>query len=345
MPASARAPLKLQSAARLGDTSQAPGTAEVFGSAAAYLLAMGFIGSRARNQKTSSLSRTVCRARGGESVDDLRKEAAKLRDEVAEFEKECTSQREEERLKTFAAFDLSKTGTINVDELHKGLQTRGYDLDRTIAAKILAMVDTNKDGVIHVAKFNEHKIVNYMGQVKREAREAEFKQRQVDAAMRLVSQEHSATIAQKEHIDESLEARVLSVLPYLLPFMDVLRYMTGTAQFLMGAVPILGYFFAPLAGLGVIWNSMPLLQFGFFLALLFGSESDQFPLILRLNMRNAAMLSVTLGFCTTLWSFVSLVGFGTPMPFAEPAGSLIFFGVLASILYSVNLSLFGQLKY
>merc|ERR1712008_219435 len=154
--------------------------------------------------------------------------------------------------------------------------------------------------------------------------------------------------------DTGLLTRVGSILTYLLPLLDSVRF----AKPLASELPQLKPFYAVVASDVQILDQVsyglaPLLLFAVFQGL---ANNTDLPKLLRFNMRQSVLLTISLfvpGIIGAFANFASKLAFGTtnewgewtpgtlPQSISDPCNTAVFTVLLACILYSMGSSLLG----
>mmetsp|Transcript_9194 Transcript_9194/g.14612 ORF Transcript_9194/g.14612 Transcript_9194/m.14612 type:complete len:416 (+) Transcript_9194:82-1329(+) len=281
-------------------------------------------------------------------VAQLQLEASKLRAEVVSLEAEREEQLQRDRLSLFRSFDLDSSGGIDDQELRHGLQELGLKLDAPEATKILRALDKNGDGKLQLEEFHLQAASKLIEEWRAEERAAEDAQRALERQSKELESEKQAeqeflASLPLENDDAGLPIRLASVLAYLLPLMDALRYGVPLAL----AFPFLQGPFNALFLISGVFNAVPL-GLGF-LALLIGmqslAENTELPKLLRFNLRQSVILDIALlvpGFLGSAVSF-ALDAAGTPVSdeLAATGNSIVFVLIAACVAYSTVSSLLG----
>ncbi|CAE8627293.1 unnamed protein product [Polarella glacialis] len=281
-------------------------------------------------------------------VAQLQLEASKLRAEVSSLEAEREEQLQRDRLSLFRSFDLDSSGAIDDQELRKGLQELGLKLDAPEATKLLRALDKDGDGRLQLEEFHLQAASKLIEEWRAEERAAEDAQRALERQSKDILSEKQAeqellASLPLENDDVSLPTRLASVLAYLLPLMDALRYGVPLAM----AFPFLQGPFSALVLISGVFGAVPL-GLGY-LALLIGmqnlAENIELPTLLRFNLRQSVILDVALlvpGFLGSLVSF-ALDAAGTPVSeeLAATGNSVVFVLIAACVAYSTVSSLLG----
>lgn len=263
----------------------------------------------------------------------LRREASRLRSEVASLEAESARFVEEQRRKWFQLFDSDGSGAVSVDEMQKGMSVLfGEVLDRTTASRLVTAHDVNGDGVLQFDEFEPDRFAESLEQIRESDRVAEL-ERHIRARH---EQEFETFLEQFDegNADTGFLVRFTSLLPYFVPLLDCLQFSSTLAS----RLPILAACMPAQQFIGSPYVHLPLLLFLMFLA-----DRTELPLLFRFNARQALLLDVAIGFLLTFWYFITC-GLGDPqIVVAEPTGSLLLVGVCSSVAYAVASSLGGDL--
>ncbi|CAE8605136.1 unnamed protein product [Polarella glacialis] len=285
-------------------------------------------------------------------VTQLQLEASKLRSEVSGLEAEREEQLQRDRLALFHSFDLDRSGSISVQELRTGLQEMGLELDEPKAEGILRALDKDGDGMLTLEEFDLKAATKQIEEWRAQDEAVEDATRAAAQALERQSKEvESEKQANQEYIaslppsndDVGLPTRLASVLAYLLPCMDVLRY--GLPLALM--FPSLQGPFSALFAISGVFQAFP---FGLgYLALFIGmqnlAKNTELPTLLRFNLRQSVILDIALFVPGILSGVISLAADAAKAPISEElafAGNGIVFALLvACVAYSTGSSLLG----
>ncbi|CAE8595937.1 unnamed protein product [Polarella glacialis] len=288
-------------------------------------------------------------------VTQLQLEASKLRAEVVGLEGEREEQLQRDRLALFESFDLDGDGAIDDQELRLGLsglglEVDGLELDGPKATKIRQALDKNGDGKLQLEEFDLQAVRNLMEEWRVEERAADLAARAEERqskeleAEKQAEQEKYASLPVRND-DVGLPTRLASVLAYLLPLMDVLRY----GLFFAVLFPVLQ---VPFSYLDLISQVIGLFPFGLgYLALLLGMQelvkNTELPNLLRFNLRQAVILDFALLLPGLLGQVVSFVAeqAQVEVPMSAELGfavnGVVFVLIWACVGYSTVSSLLG----
>jgi len=315
--------------------------------------------SRSRQRLPIRQLFVACRASTGspEQVEELKVEAARLRAEVAEFKMEKEKQRMREQELLFNAFDRDGSGAVDLQELRRGLQENwNIELDEAMVAKLLAAYDGNKDGLLEREDFDLGRMQATYEDFREETRAdeaAQAKKREERAQRQAVLEEYLSSLP-KSNEDTGLLTRGASVLAYLLPLLDSVRFAKPLAR----ELPQLKPFYAVVASDVQILDQVsyglaPLLLFIVFQGL---ANNTNIPKLLRFNMRQSVLLTISLfipGVIGAIVNFVAKLALGTtnewgewtpgkvPQSIADPCGSAVVLVLLGCVFYSMGSSLLG----
>eukprot|EP00434_Breviolum_minutum_P011149 symbB.v1.2.009837.t1/scaffold635.1/size178188/8 len=251
-------------------------------------------------------------------------EAAKLRDEVAQLEREQEEARRKERQALFRILDTDSSGALDAKELQKGIKdVMGADVDDATAERLVKSLDLNGDGII-------------------QPEELDF-----DAVQRLLKEllGMGKRCGKVDRQDTGLLTRVGSLAAYLLPLTDALRF----GMFLFAAFPFIQPFLDLLVIPVLLINALP---FGLgYLALFFlmqGLASNKsLPALLRYNLRQAITLDIFLVLMSLSGGvFQALAGLAQlqiPLEIVGFSSTVIYLVVTGCCLYSIAVSLSGNL--
>jgi len=232
--------------------------------------------------------------------------AEKLRAEAEALEAELGEERWQEQLRWFNAFDANGDGKVDVAELQEGMKSlRGKFLDRHTAAQILKELDVNENGVLEADEFN---VVEVEARLERIASEREEK-RQADArlqdaeaktldAVELALEGYLKLPARNNDIGPT--TRLLSMCVYILPIMEIMRFLlplTDTNAEMAASLSLL--FTMEQTGMA------PVARISLFFLFQFLSEDRALPHLLRFNLRQAVTIDVALGCISLLELFYS----------------------------------------
>lgn len=136
-----------------------------------------------------------------------------------------------------------------------------------------------------------------------------------------------------------LPERVLSALPYLLPFLDSLGY----GRFLFFQYPFITRAIAPLAPLISLYSTVPFAPFVAFLGVYIGIINNQrWPRFVRFNAMQAVLLDILLILPRLVEQVFSAPTSGWALQAYITVQNTIWIFVAAAVLYGIGASLVGQ---
>jgi hypothetical protein len=131
--------------------------------------------------------------------------------------------------------------------------------------------------------------------------------------------------------------RILACLPYLLPLLDGDKF----GRYIYARIPPLGLADAIVLGpFKVLWQSIPFLGFGVFIALSVLSRNPNLSRGVRFSMQQAVLLDIILIFPSLFGSVLG--GNIIPRILAEPASNFVYYGLVASVGYAIVSNLQGK---
>jgi len=280
----------------------------------------------------------------------LEKAAAQLRADAARLESEVDERRREEQAKWFRVFDTDSSGAIDAAELREGMkELMGYDLDEKMAERLLQASDKNGDGLLQPQEFETSQLEATLERLKAEDHDREvaaWKEQRRVADEAKANMERQRKVAAYEatlpvaNEDLGPLTRIGSVLVYLLPLLDALKFGAPLAAS-SGAVKAM---LTPLLGPLHLMNSIPCGQLLFFITLQTLADNTELPLLLRFNMRQAVVLDITLGVLQLLQVLAAYAAFGeAPADIVSQwdSNGLVFIALCGCIAYSSIMSLLG----
>jgi len=253
-------------------------------------------------------SRTAAAAGEGSPWSDearsLKQAADSLRTEIQALEDELAEQKWQEQLQWFKTFDANGDGTVDLEELRKGMKKLiGTELDEHTAKLLLQELDANKNGVIEMVEFNTAQVEATLERIQREQREKDEIERKAAAAeqeaqaqakeLANITMRYYDSLPPRNH-DRSVVTRFLSMSVYLLPLFDLFRFVAPVVAEAGGSSEAM----ATLRMLISMEQSSELLPFAHlavFLAFQFLAEDRRLPHLLRFNLRQAVVINVILG--------------------------------------------------
>jgi len=233
--------------------------------------------------------------------------AEKLRAEAEALEAELGEDRWQEQLRWFNAFDANGDGKVDVDELQQGMiSLRGKWLDLPTASQIVKELDANENGSLDPDEFNVAEVEARLERIDTEREE----KRQILARVREAEAKNLEAVESvlEEYVnlptrnsDIGSMTRLLAVCAYVLPMMEIMRFivpLTETNPELASSFGI----FAAMEQTGIA----PLARISLFLLFQFLAEDRALPHLVRFNLRQAVTLVVALGAISLLELFYSV---------------------------------------
>eukprot|EP00416_Gambierdiscus_australes_P035920 CAMPEP_0171108638 /NCGR_PEP_ID=MMETSP0766_2-20121228/69330_1 /TAXON_ID=439317 /ORGANISM="Gambierdiscus australes, Strain CAWD 149" /LENGTH=453 /DNA_ID=CAMNT_0011570215 /DNA_START=42 /DNA_END=1403 /DNA_ORIENTATION=+ len=283
---------------------------------------------------------------------ELEREAARLRAEAEGLEAELGEQRKQEKARWFFKFDEDNSGAVDVHELQKGMKEySGTELNESQAERLLEAHDENKDGLLQQSEFDIQRLEATSEKLVAEDREREVEawraERREQERLR-VEQEAAQLREQYEaklpptNEDTSVLVRLASVFVYLLPLLDSLQFSVPLAT----AVPQVDEALTPLLGPLSLMRSVPYGQLIAFIIIQTLADVRELPLLLRYNMRQAAVLDILLGTLRLTQVLAAIAAFGSaPQDLVEQwdSNTIVFLLLVGCIAYSSASSLLGQI--
>lgn len=275
----------------------------------------------------------------------LNAQAAKLRAEAAELEAEEKKIMVGKLTEIFNAFDTNKDGQISLQELKEGLtKTLKKTVNEEQAKAIMKKFDVSGDGNLQLEEFRD--IESFRGQFEKLLYEEQkaVTAAEMEAKIAKAAADRAESIAALiNNKPPSAVDRVLSIVPFLLPFLDVLPY----ARFIITdynldnnpVVALAGFMFA-------LYQTIPFA--GLIAFFLFNILSTNLKLnrLVRYNIQLAIFLDISLIFPGIIGSISTAIAqsAGTPIPEVISTSSSNFTFVLYSItiVYAMISSLAGQ---
>eukprot|EP00930_Biecheleria_cincta_P095228 TRINITY_DN87212_c0_g1_i1.p1 TRINITY_DN87212_c0_g1~~TRINITY_DN87212_c0_g1_i1.p1 ORF type:complete len:432 (+),score=78.52 TRINITY_DN87212_c0_g1_i1:40-1296(+) len=292
-----------------------------------------------------------------EDIEELRREAARLRAEIEELKDEQEEQRQREQALLFKAFDTDDSRAIDLKELQRGLKEFwGIELEESTAQRLLDSRDLNRDGVLQPEEFD----LASMEDTYRKLRDEERAKQSVIRAREAKISETEAMLEEylsslpETNQDTGALTRLGSVLAYTLPTIDSLRFAAPVAKDMEALKP---FFNAVVLDVQVLdqvsYGLAPLMLFLVFQGL---ANNTDIPKLLRFNLRQSVLLTVALfipGILGSLATFAARLLTGStdqwgewhpgslPVSISDPCNAFVFIVTLACILYSSVSSLLG----
>lgn len=238
-----------------------------------------------------------------EEVSSLEREAARLRTEVAAMEAEVLEARQREETAAFEAFDADGSGTVDTEELRKGLEVAAKQtVDESLARRVLQAHDADGDGVLGRTEFCLGSIMDTLERLVAEDREKEVQAWREERRRAEAERQRAEAEALLPPVNEDTGAatRIASVFVYLLPLADSVNYGVALSFFLVALLPVVPFLQSPLMGLlGVLeplrfLHDLPFALVIIFFALQTLGADRRLPKLLRFNMRQACTLDITL---------------------------------------------------
>lgn len=292
----------------------------------------------------------VAEAREAAEIAALQLEAEKLRKAVADLEADQAMGRRRESEAWFKRFDTDCSGGVDVHELQRGMKEfNGKEMDTAVAERLLAALDTNRDGVLQLEEFDVRsfqasldKIVDEMRTQERAALGLEEER----TAKEEVKVKYETAVAEYEKsLDEDAGplANIAGALAYILPLLDCLVFGLP----LLAVFPAIAPAFAFLNDVLAVIHMVPFGQFLIFIAMQALASNESVPRPVRFNLRQAisidiaqflpAIAGAAIGFAS------SSLNFTVPAEVILACSSAVFLPTVGLILYSVLCSLVGVL--
>ncbi|CAE8710458.1 unnamed protein product [Polarella glacialis] len=282
-------------------------------------------------------------------VTQLQLEAAKLRADISSLEVEREERLERDRRALFRSFDLDGSGAIDDQELLHSLRKLGLQVDAPEASEILKALDTNGDGQLQLEEFDLEAATKLIDQWRAAERAADDAQRALERQSKEVESEQQAKQEALANLplrndDVSALTRLGSVLAYLLPLIDVLKFALPLALMF----PILQGPFNALFAISGLLMQVPfgLGYLAVFVAMQSLAKNTELPTLLRFNLRQAVILDIALFVPNVLGGVVSLAAEASQTPTSEElsiaGNSIVFLLIAAGVAYSTVKSLNGQ---
>lgn len=184
---------------------------------------------------------------------------------------------------------------MDVNELMVGWkEVGGIVLERDIASRLLEHHDTNKNSVLEIAEFDIARFKQTLSRLQDENREKDMLAREeekktlakLDAEQRLKDYEEKLP----GNDDTGLPTRLLSVLAYLFPLVESVRYVLFFCMLAPALLPLGMELVVPHAYLEAIPFGSLIVFFGMQLI----ASNTQLPSMLRFNLLQALQLDIAL---------------------------------------------------
>lgn len=288
------------------------------------------------NNEVSNVSPQVAR---------LNAMAAKLRAEAAELEAEQQKMLVDNLTNLFRAFDTNKDGKISLDELKLGLSKALREaINEEQAKKILQQFDTSGDGALQLDEFQGietfrsrfDKILSEERKSAQDARNAALEAKEAAKKAEAIS----ALINNKP---PTIPDKLISLLPFLLPFLDVLPYgKTFIIDTNLAENPLIG-----IAGfLYALYQAVPFAGLIAFILFNIFSANLQLNRLVRYNIQAAIFLDIALILPGIVGSLVTalLQYLQSPLPplVNDICSTTTFLLFSTAILYSIGSSITGR---
>ena len=228
-------------------------------------------------------------------IEALQRQAQQLREGAAELEAAQEAERAVESERLFKNFDADGSGTIDIDEVIRGLKEfDGTEVDREQARKILEACDLNKNGVLEREEFDIMKLKGALLKLQAAERAAQEVQRRQEREQKQQEEKERIEEEFKERLatiqDTSLPVRLASILAYTLPLLECARFVVPAAISNDTLTAVL----QPLVYLAELQLQIPFSGLFIFIAMQWWSANPELPLLLRYNLRQAIVLQIML---------------------------------------------------
>lgn len=277
-----------------------------------------------------------------DEISRLREMAAKLRAEAAVLEAEQRTAMASAVEHAFDKFDKNKDGQISVQELKEGLEkVLKTELSQKRVEQLMQEFDASGDGalqldeMVSVDQFR-NKLDAFEREEKEKARQEAKKAQEEQQAYQLI-QASLELINDKEPTGSE---KILSVLPYLFPFLDGLQFagplIVQNAENPVAQIGALLY---------AVYRSIPFGGFIAFIALNFLSGNPTINRLIRFNMQQAIFLDIALFIPALLGTVLTLVGstagIGLSPEISQLGSDAIFATMMLCVTYASISSLLG----
>jgi len=231
-------------------------------------------------------------------AEELRLQAASLRESIAELEAEQAEAEKNEQLKLFKTFDMDGSGSISVEELQHGWkEVIGKALDPSMADSLVKEFDANKNGYLEFEEFDMHRLQASFDKllVHRDiaelARKKAEEKRIAEEEIQQKIKEYNETLPGND--DTGIIARLGSIAAYCLPIWDCARLGLPLAlmvQLLSGSSDFL-------QSLDFFVTTSDAIPFGSLIVYIFLqwlSDREELPALTRYNLKQAALLDIAI---------------------------------------------------
>jgi len=276
----------------------------------------------------------------------LELQAAKLRAEAEEMERQSIIERRASRARQLLGEDSSPGTTLDLEALRGRLESV---LSLSVAEdRVRWLMDSGKQGA-QALGFEDLRSESFqkaldrlMSDVKEEERRAVMAERERELQAQKERKEREPQEAPLEpaevNDDRSLGTRILGSLAYTLPLLDGLQFGVPLIRDLPFLAPIFGILSIPNA----ILNAIPFGSLIVFIIFTFLANNRDLPRLLRFNIQQAVLLDVALFIPSLLVSLASFLA-GSGDAGAGEALNVIVFALLSlAIAYSVIVTLLGD---
>mmetsp|Transcript_34522 Transcript_34522/g.99119 ORF Transcript_34522/g.99119 Transcript_34522/m.99119 type:complete len:436 (-) Transcript_34522:213-1520(-) len=291
----------------------------------------------AQGQSTASIE---------EEIAALEAEAAKLRAGASELQAIKVEGVLEERKRWFRVFDVDSSGGIDAAEIKMGMKEfNGTELDESRAAQLLQAHDANKSGVLELDEFDPSRLHTTLEQIKSEEQKGEETARAEKAVtLEKERQEEEITTYYTKlpgNQDVGIVTRLVSVMAYLLPLVDTVRFGLPLAV----VEPALQPLFALLIPVCQLFASIPLGTLIVFIGFQALRANTELPALMRYNFGQSIMLDIAL-FIPSIIVGTGLVPlsfnmYDAPTNEAVIFSALTFLPIMGCILYSMICNITG----
>lgn len=287
---------------------------------------------------------------GAEEISSLEREAAQVRSEVAAMEAELLEARQRKETAAFEAFDTDGSGTVDTEELRRGLEVATKQpVDESLARRILQAHDADGDGVLRRTEFRLGCIMDTLERIVAEDREKEVQAWREERRRAEVERQRAEAEALLPPANEDTGAatRVASVFVYLLPLADAVNWGVALSFLVTAMLPVLPFLTQPLVGLlGLLGllralHDVPFVLIIVFFALQTLAGDRRLPKLLRFNMRQACTLDITLSLFQLAKSGYEALNLPEDTVTLFSGECLLFVVVALCVAYSAACSLLG----
>jgi hypothetical protein len=272
----------------------------------------------------------VLRAQNNEDEESkllaLKTAALRLREEVAQLEKNLQEDKKEAKVEIFRSFDVNGDGKVDAQELMNGLRSK-YNTFPTgdQLSQAIKKFDADNDGTLGPSEFNIDSIRGCIEEITiaeiNAAREVKRLERE------LVQKIEVEPLLLVDNLENGIGARVLASMPYLLPLLDGESY----GRYILGHFPAILGVLDPVTS---TFRSIPFSGLIVFFALSYQARNRDLPVLVRFNLQQALQIDVAL----FLPQFLELIPLDPQLKemIAVPGSDIVFLALLASVLYSVG---------